>query len=102
LGILLQANPVGESGHCRNWEADKFMPITYYDAKVFIAEHLVPGPETPHFSKLFDIHMMCAASGRERTIDQFSALFERAGWKYVQTLHPSSGLISVIEGKKSR
>jgi hypothetical protein len=75
---------------------------SHQDAKVFIAEHLVPGPETPHFSKLFDIHMMCAASGRERTVDEFSALLERAGWRYAQTLHPNSGLISVIEGRKSR
>lgn len=27
-------------------------------SKVFIVEHLVPDPTTPHFSKLFDIHMM--------------------------------------------
>jgi predicted transcriptional regulator len=71
------------------------------DVKVFIAEHLVTDPETPHFSKLFDIHMMCAASGRERTVEEFSALLERAGWKLVQ-IHPSSGLISVIEGSKSK
>jgi hypothetical protein len=26
-------------------------------ARVFIVEHIVPGPETAHHSKLFDIHM---------------------------------------------
>ncbi|HEY7572528.1 MAG TPA: methyltransferase [Nitrososphaeraceae archaeon] len=31
-------------------------------ARLFIAEHLVPSPDTPHFSKLFDMHMMCVAS----------------------------------------
>lgn len=71
-------------------------------AKVLIAEHLVPGPETPHFSKLFDIHMMCVATGKERTLDEYSRLLEQAGWKYVQTLSASSGLISVIEGRKSK
>ena len=71
-------------------------------AKVLIAEHLVPGPETPHFSKLFDIHMMCVASGKERTIDEYTRILEQAGWNYVQTLNPSSGLISVIEGSKPR
>ena len=71
-------------------------------ARLFIAEHLVPGPNIPHFSKLFDIHMMCAASGRERTVDEYSSLLEGSGWKYVQTLHPhkQSGLIEVIEGSK--
>lgn len=72
-------------------------------ARLFIAEHLVPGPDEPHFSKLFDIHMMCAASGKERTIDGYSNLLQQSGWKYVQTLHPheQSGLIGVIEGSKS-
>jgi len=72
-------------------------------ARLFIAEHLVPGPDEPHFSKLFDIHMMCVASGRERTINEYSSLLQQAGWKYVQTLHPhqQSGLIVIIEGSKS-
>lgn len=71
-------------------------------AKVLIAEHIVPDPETPHFSKLFDIHMMCVASGKERTVDEYSRILEHAGWKYIQTLNPSSGIISVIEGSKPR
>jgi O-methyltransferase domain len=71
-------------------------------ARLFIAEHLIPGPNIPHFSKLFDIHMMCAASGRERTVNEYSSLLEGSGCKYVQTLHPhqQSGLIEVIEGSK--
>ena len=71
-------------------------------ARLFIAEHLIPGPNIPHFSKLFDIHMMCVASGKERTVDEYSTLLEQSGWKYVQTLHPhkQSGLIEVIEGSK--
>jgi hypothetical protein len=71
-------------------------------ARLFIAEHLIPGPDIPHFSKLFDIHMMCVASGKERTVDEYSTLLEQSGWKYVQTLHPhqQSGLIAVIEGSK--
>ncbi len=72
-------------------------------ARLFIAEHLVPGPDESHFSKLFDIHMMCAASGRERTVNEYSSLLQQSGWKYVQTLHPhqQSGLFMVVEGSKS-
>jgi hypothetical protein len=46
--------------------------------------------------------MMCAASGKERTVDEYSSLIERAGWKYIQTLHPpdQSRLMGVIEGGK--
>lgn len=68
--------------------------------KVFIAEHLIPGPEKSHFSKLFDIHMMCVASGRERTAEEYAALLERAGWKHVNTFQSKFGLIGVIEGIK--
>lgn len=67
---------------------------------VFIAEHMVPGPEKPHFSKLFDIHMMCVASGRERTAEEYADLLKRAGWKHTKTLHSHSGLMGVAEGNK--
>jgi len=67
---------------------------------VFIAEHLVPGPEKPHFSKLFDIHMMCVASGKERTAEEYADLLKRAGWKFTKTLHSHSGLMGVTKGNK--
>ena len=70
------------------------------EGKVFIVEHLIPVPEIPHFSKFFDIHMMCVASGRERTIEEYTILLERSGWKHANTFHPRSGLMGVIEGKK--
>jgi hypothetical protein len=33
------------------------------NARVFVIEHVVPGPETPHLAKLFDLHMMCWGRG---------------------------------------
>ena len=70
------------------------------EGRVFIVEHLITEPEKPHFSKLFDIHMMCWGSGRERTVMEYSTLLEQSGWEYVQTFYPKSGLIGVIEGTK--
>jgi predicted transcriptional regulator len=67
---------------------------------VFIAEHMVPEPEKPHFSKLFDIHMMCASSGRERTTEEYADLLKRGGWKHTKTLHSHSGLMGIAEGNK--
>jgi hypothetical protein len=66
--------------------------------RIFIVEHVVPGPEVPHFSKLFDIHMMCALTGRERTEKEYVGLLEKAGLQYVQTHYPPSRTIGVIEG----
>ena len=67
---------------------------------VLIAEHLVPGPDIPHFSKIFDIHMMCVATGRERTIDEYAQLLKSAGWKHANTFHSRSGLMGVVVGNK--
>jgi hypothetical protein len=70
-------------------------------ARAFVAEFVVPGPDTPHFAKLFDIHMMCVLTGRERTEDEYAALFHEAGWRYVQTRYPMSRLLGVIEAAKA-
>jgi hypothetical protein len=68
--------------------------------QVLIVEHVVPGPDIPHFSKLFDIHMMCALTGRERTEKEYRELLEKSGLQYVQTHYPPSKTIGVIEGRK--
>lgn len=68
--------------------------------RLFIVEHVVPGPETPHFSKLFDIHMLCALTGRERTEEEYLALLKQAGFKHVRTHFPPSKTMGVIEAIK--
>lgn len=68
--------------------------------RVFIVEHVVPAPGTPHFSKLFDIHMMCALTGRERTEKEYADLLEKAGLQYIQTHYPQARTMGVIEGTK--
>jgi hypothetical protein len=68
--------------------------------RVFIVEHVIPGPGTSHFAKLFDIHMMCWGTGRERTQEEYATLLEKAGWKYVTTWFPASRAMGVVEGAK--
>lgn len=69
------------------------------DARMLVVEHIVPGPDTPHFSKLFDIHMMCWGTGRERTEEEYKTLLERAGWMPVRTWFPRSRMMGVVEGR---
>ena len=69
--------------------------------RVFIAEHIVPDCETPHFSKLFDIHMMVWGNGRERTLDEYIALLQTANWRYATCWAPSMGDLRVIECVKN-
>ncbi len=70
-------------------------------ARIFIAEQIIPKPEKSHFSKLFDIHMLCALSGRERTEKEYSTLLQNSGWNFIQSHYPQSGSIGIIEGIKS-
>ena len=51
------------------------------NGRVFIIEHIVPGPSESHFSKLFDIHMMCATGGQERTKEEYTDLLGSAARK---------------------
>lgn len=66
-----------------------------------IVEQVVPGPDCPHFSKLFDVHMMVWGNGRERTTEEYAELLKEAGWRYRQTWYPSSKMIGVIEAVKA-
>jgi hypothetical protein len=66
--------------------------------RLFVVEHVVPGPRTPHFAKLFDLHMMTWGTGRERSEEEYADLLTRSGWSYVATRYPSRGDIGVVEG----
>ena len=68
--------------------------------RVFVVEQVIPDSSMPHFSKLFDIHMMCWGTGRERTQDEYASLLERSGWQYAATWFPASCEMGVIEGVK--
>lgn len=74
--------------------------VSQIGARVLIVEHIVPEPHIPHFSKLFDIHMLCGLTGRERTVKEFSELFEKADLQFVKTHYPPSQMIGVVEAVK--
>jgi hypothetical protein len=87
-----------------DWEAVKILSNIHKKsekhATVFIAEMVIPEASTPHFSKLFDIHMMLWGTGRERTNEEYAELMKKAGWAYIKTWYSSPGPVSVIEGAK--
>jgi hypothetical protein len=67
-------------------------------ARVFIIEHVVPGPSESHFAKLFDIHMMCWGDGQERTEEEYGQLLQASGWRFVNCHYPSHANMGVVEG----
>lgn len=68
-------------------------------ARLFNCEFVVPGPEQPHFSKIFDVNMMVMTAGRERTGGEYAELFEEAGFEYVETHRTEEIPMAVVEGK---
>lgn len=66
---------------------------------VMVAEYVVPGPEEPHFAKLFDLHMLLCTGGRERTVEEYGELFDRAGLDLVGHHEADGRLMSVVEGR---
>ncbi len=67
-------------------------------AHAFIIEHVVPGHDVAHFSKLFDIHMMCWGTGQERTEAQYESLLKQAGWTLAGSHYPANRQMGVIAG----
>jgi hypothetical protein len=67
-------------------------------AQVFIVEYVVPDHNEPHFSKLFDVHMMCWGTGQERTEAQYVSLLEGAGWKPTGSYYPTRRQMGVVTG----
>jgi O-methyltransferase. len=71
-------------------------------ARMFIVEHVIPEKaDGANFATLFDIHMMCWGTGRERTALEYASLLREAGWNPVGSWFPESGVIGVIEGAKA-
>ena len=57
----------------------------------------MPGPSESHFSKLFDIHMMCWGNGQERTEEEYASLLEASGWRFVACHYPWHANMGVVE-----
>ena len=69
-------------------------------ALLVIERDLGPANETPD-AKLSDLNMLVVLGGRERTTDEYGALFEAAGFELVDAVQTAAGL-SVIEGAPVR
>ena len=63
---------------------------------LLLVERLLGGPNEQPAAKLSDLNMMVAPGGRERTLEEYGALFEAAGFRLVGETATSSGR-SVIE-----
>jgi hypothetical protein len=66
-------------------------------SRLLVVEHVIGPPNTGPEGKFADLHMLVLTGGRERTRDEFAALFGQSGFRLV-SVTPTSTPLFVIEG----
>jgi hypothetical protein len=66
-------------------------------ARLLVAERVIPLGNTPAEAKLFDINMLVVAGGQERTEREYGALFQAAGFNLTRII-PTRSPLNLIEG----
>jgi predicted O-methyltransferase YrrM len=67
-------------------------------ATLFVIERLIGPPNEEPAAKLSDLNMLVVAGGRERTREEFAALFEAAALRLVDVVSTSAGVL-VLTGE---
>lgn len=68
--------------------------------KLLAFDAVIPEGNGPHPGKLFDITMLVATGGRERTAQEFQYLFEQAGLQFNRVIPLALPDVSIVEGEK--
>jgi ubiquinone/menaquinone biosynthesis C-methylase UbiE len=66
--------------------------------KLLVCEMVIPPGNEPNIGKLLDLNMLVIPGGRERTAEEYDALFAGAGFK-LERIVPTSSTVSVVEGR---
>ena len=69
--------------------------------RVILLESVLQPGNAPDFGKVIDLEMLVMPGGRERTAEEFDALFAKAGFKLTQVVRTEAPL-SVIEARPQR
>jgi hypothetical protein len=67
-----------------------------HDDRLLIIEMVLPGGDTPHPGKMFDIIMLAIPGGRERNEAEYQALLEKAGFRLARIVQTASAA-SIVE-----
>ena len=67
------------------------------DGRLLIIEMVIQPGNDPSFGKLLDLEMLVLPGGRERTAEEFRALFASAGFELTQ-ITPTAAPVSILEG----
>lgn len=69
------------------------------ESKLLVIESVIPSGNEPFHGKFLDLVMLLIPGGKERTQEEYRALFEQAGFE-LSRIVPTGTEVSVIEGRK--
>jgi hypothetical protein len=75
------------------------------NARVLVLETPLPADDSPGPGRWLDLQVMLLCGGRERTIDEYAALFAKAGLRLARTLptrHPAMTVIEAVAADDRR
>jgi ubiquinone/menaquinone biosynthesis C-methylase UbiE len=89
-----------------DWDEDKCLTILGNchramspKSKLLVIESVIPSGNEPFHGKFLDLVMLLIPGGKERTQEEYRALFEQAGLELAQIV-PTGTEVSIIEGRK--
>jgi hypothetical protein len=111
-GDFFKAVPAGGDAYImkhiiHDWDDDKSVVILKNirraldpkpNGRVVLLEAVLPPGDAPDMGKLIDLEMLLLPGGKERTADEFAALFDRAGFSLTRIV-PTQSALSIIEAK---
>lgn len=71
------------------------------NGRILLVEGVVESGNTPQFTKFLDLTMLTIPGGKERTEEEFRAIFEASGFELTRVV-PTKAEVCVIEGRKLR
>jgi hypothetical protein len=66
-------------------------------ARLLLVEAIIPHDDQPHPGKAIDFDMLVALGGKERTEEEYAALFDKCGFRLSRII-PTASPMSLIEG----
>jgi hypothetical protein len=109
-GDFFKAVPAGDAYIMKHiihdWDDERAVTIlsnirramTSTSGRLMLLEAVIAPGDTADVGKLIDLEMMLMPGGKERTADEFAALFRRAGFELTRVV-PTESMLSVVEGR---
>ncbi len=75
------------------------------DARVLVLEAPLPSDDSPGPGRWLDLQVMLLCGGRERTVEQYAGLFQKAGLRLARTIptqHPAMTVVEAVAADDTR